>query len=39
MTDLGGHALYLYPRMREANETLIRYNEGMARNFLDTRRK
>ena len=38
-TQRGLLAWYLYPRMREANESLIRYNEGMARDFLDTRRK
>ncbi len=32
-------AWYLYPRMREASESLMRYNDGMVRSFLDTRLK
>ncbi len=38
-TQRGLLAWYLYPRMREADETLIRYNEGKVRSFLDTRLK
>ena len=38
-TQRGLLAWYLYPRMREADETLVRYNEGKVRSFLDTRLK
>lgn len=38
-TQRGLLVWYLYPRMREASETLIAYNEGKLRSFLDTRLK
>lgn len=38
-TQRGLLAWFLYPRMREADETLKAYNEGMARGFLDARLK
>ena len=38
-TQRGLLAWYLYPRMREADETLLRYNEGRMRSFLDSKLK
>lgn len=38
-TQRGLLAWYLYPRLREAHESLTQYNEGMLRSFLDTRLK
>lgn len=38
-TQRGLLAWFLYPRLREANEKLIAYNEGKLRCFLDTRLK
>lgn len=38
-TQRGLLAWYLYPRLREADETLRTFNEGKVRSFLDTRLK
>lgn len=38
-TQRGLLTWFLYPRMREADESLAHYNEGMMRSFLDTRLK
>lgn len=38
-TQRGLLAWFLYPRMREADATLKAYNEGLVRDFLDTRLK
>jgi len=38
-TQRGLLAWLLYPRLREANESLRQYTEGQLRQFLDTRRK
>ncbi len=38
-TQRGLLAWYLYPRLREADESLVRYNEGKVRSFLDSHLK